>query len=672
MQSKMWMVSLALAQLMMADNLLQNGSFEEFSSSIDRYGYTSAAHWRGIVEIQSNRTGRPATDGYYKMELDTKRDIVDEISQDVRTVAGTRFLLSFDAYGRKEGSSDIEILVDGELLATITPTKRWRKYGVQFTGTGSTQTITLREVSAQNDGVGAVLDHLELRSDVIELDDLKEKERARYEILEPTGIDQIAAIIDDDNRVRAKVSKEDIQNAKAAALEMNGIVKEGIEALGLLNDGTFTPSDAMELASYIKTRYGARWLDLRQKYEKIEKYGEIKALNKNAIRNVWGKIYNLGFGNHKNRYLLDRKGKKSIHFSSLAYMMQSVIADENLSNPEYEEVHGTTATSLDKIAKVILNDRGLNERNPKGNLRKAVGYADRMNALILEAIRSEGLVNDGRLTPADVRTINRYLVERYAQEWVRLHGDDEKGYESGYHLVQNNGATTRMYGRNVMNTIADGIYHLGFETDNPHRLKNEDGKPNQTFEDVAWWLDMNLKEDYAKLQNPNYKEPVGTTGTSFDRIIEYIYADQGLSRKVSMDDIRVAARAADRMNHLIIEAIKETGAAEDRYFSVEDIKAINSYLVANYAGEWVRLHGDDEEGYETGFHRIQNDGAVMRLEGKNLINNLIDGIYHLGFYTQYDNRLVNEDGNKNATFYSVAYWLNKYLQEDLHTGKLVK
>ncbi len=36
-----------------------------------------------------------------------------------------------------------------------------------------------------------------------------------------------------------------------------------------------------------------------------------------------------------------------------------------------------------------------------------------MNHLLLKAIVDTAVANDGEITPADVRTLNRYLVENY-------------------------------------------------------------------------------------------------------------------------------------------------------------------------------------------------------------------------------------------------------------------
>ena len=104
-----------------------------------------------------------------------------------------------------------------------------------------------------------------------------------------------------------------------------------------------------------------------------------------------------------------------------------------------------------------------------------------------------------------------------------------------------------MFADNIMNSIADGIYHLGFETNDKNRLLNEDGNKNKRFEKVAWWLDASLKSYLlaGKFNNPNYKEIVRTTGTSLDKIVPYIYNDKGLLLKVSMQDIRVGASSAN-------------------------------------------------------------------------------------------------------------------------------
>ncbi len=502
------------------------------------------------------------------------------------------------------------------------------------------------------------------------------------EIMEPTGIDQINEIITSDRVLNKRVSPENISKAQESINQMNKLIKEAIKVEGLANDGVISIADTREINHYLVENYADKWSQLRGEkagnnstgYGLVEaKRSETIAMNANAIR-IWGNIYNLGFEPINKNRLSNSKGNKASSFTSVGYYLGEILKGNiergELNNPNFQEVVGTTGTKLDMIVGVILNDAGLLRKISTGDLRTGAKTANKMNHLIVEAIKAEGLGNDGKLTTADIRTINRYLVENYLEEWAELHGDDENNEETGYHLVQNDGAYSRMFADNIINSIADGIYHLGFETDKKNRLLNEDGNANKRFEKVAWWLDTSLKSDLiaGKLNNPEYKEVIGTTGTSFDKMIPYIYNDEGLLLKVSMDDIREGARTANEMNKLIVEAIKETGVASDNYISVDDVKILNQYLVTNYASIWSELHGDDEEDEETGYHRIQNDGARGIIHNRNTINNLADGIYHLGFETPYSNRLVNEDGNKNVSFRNVSYWMNKSLQEDYAKG----
>ena len=686
MKRSMNLKSLALAAILCSVNattvmasgeLVQNGSFEKFTINKDhgRWKEVQFTNWSGDGEVWNHKIGRIATKGTYKAELDAGRN-VDTLSQSITTVSGEKYTFSVDAYARKTGTSDFELLIDNQVVLTMTPGKYWEKYGVEFTGTGGEQTIAIRELSSQNNGLGAVIDNVSVQSG-LSLDQLKAEERALVEIIEPTGLAQIQEVISNDTYLNAKLSAEDIEKAQVATARMNELIFEAVTVNGLANDGVISIADTMEINLYLVEKYSDEWATLRADYKVIERRGRITALNTNALRNVWGKIYNLGFestNNGKNTTNID--GNRGSSFTTVGYLLGSVMKSDaqggTLNNADFQEVVGTTGTKLDMMINVILTDRGLLRKVPTSDLRAGAKAANEMNHLIVEAIKAEGLGNDKKLTTADIRTINNYLVANHAEKWAELHGNDEDGEETGYHRIQNDGATTRLQADNLMNTVADGIYHLGFETNRKDRLVNEDGNKNQRFEKVAWWLDSSLKQDLkeGKFVNPEYKEVEGATGTSFDRMIPYIYSDEGLIYHVSMEDIREGARTANEMNKLIVEGIKTTGIAEDDYISIADVKTLNTYLVTNYASEWAELHGNDEDNEETGYHRIQNDGASGIMNNRNTINNLADGIYHLGFPTRFKNNLENEDGNKNVSFSSVSYWLNKSLKQDFLRGTL--
>lgn len=347
--------------------------------------------------------------------------------------------------------------------------------------------------------------------------------------------------------------------------------------------------------------------------------------------------------------------------AATAVLLIILFNQSTIANSEY----GNTGTGLDKIIDIINTDQRLVRRVSPESLEIASESANQMNAIILEAIYMKGVANDERINTADVRSINDYIHDNYYEQWLNLHGDDENGIESGFHYVQNNGARTVLYGVNAINHVADGIYHLGFESSRKFRLSNEDGQKNKTFMKVAHWLDTLLRDELesGSMSNVNIQEPVGTTGTGLDRVISAIYEDQSLETRISLDDMRNGAQAADGMNLLIVKAIDELGLNSDGEISIEDAKEINNYLVQNHKADWAELHGDDEkQGEETGYHLVQSDGAKTFLFGANALNRVFDGIYHLGFQADSKGkRLLNEDGNKNVSFRMVAYWLDSLI-----------
>jgi Ca2+-binding RTX toxin-like protein len=154
------------------------------------------------------------------------------------------------------------------------------------------------------------------------------------------------------------------------------------------------------------------------------------------------------------------------------------------------------------------------------------------------------------------------------------------------------------------------------------------------------------------------------SGSPLDAVLEAIVVDAGLNP--AGNDVRHAqtvegARAAAGLNQLIYDAMTATGVSADGNISVDDVVAINAWIRGD-AGRlalWTSLHGDDENGVETGFHLIQGDGGTTEFRGLNFVNTVLDGIYHLGFAIE-NGRLLNEDGDQNATLLDVANWLNAF------------
>ena len=461
------------------------------------------------------------------------------------------------------------------------------------------------------------------------------------------GLDQLVDTLSTDFGLRGRISDKDLTGGNQAADAMNRIIIEAIDAEGLAKDGIFNADDVRIINTYIRANHLEEWTRLHGDDEKGEETGYHLIQNDGASERYRGdnlantvadSIYHLGF-EIRGDTILNEDGDANATVQQLAEWLTQFYTD-----------HSTTQTGLDRMTDMIMADRGLDKKISDAEIAEGADYANAMNTIIQEAIDATNATADGAISVKDVVAINQYIRTNYQKEWALLHGDDENGEETGFHLVQNDGANTRMFGENFVNTVADGIYHLGFEIDGDNIL-NEDGDANATLSDLADWLNYFYVDQ-------------GTTGTRLDEFVQAIKSDRGLSRKTEAEDINGGAEAANELNKILVEAIKSTGSATDNVISVEDIKEINAYIRENHLERWIELHGDDERCAETGFHLVQNDGSSIRYRGDNLINTVIDGVYHLGFEIRGDN-ILNEDGNKNANLGDLATWLNNfYLGEE--------
>ncbi len=155
-------------------NLLVNGSGSSHPllTALDtgRWGaFSSVAGWSaisgGTIELWNNLNGVQATDGKNYGELDYK-EARDGFYQDVKTVAGQSYDLSFDARSRPgfTGSTcSVEVLWNGSVVGTVPPGSSWENYDFTVVGTGGKDRLTVREVGGQgSDGLGALYDNFAL------------------------------------------------------------------------------------------------------------------------------------------------------------------------------------------------------------------------------------------------------------------------------------------------------------------------------------------------------------------------------------------------------------------------------------------------------------------------------------------------------------------------------
>ena len=316
---------------------------------------------------------------------------------------------------------------------------------------------------------------------------------------------------------------------------------------------------------------------------------------------------------------------------------------------------GSTGTGLDQLVDAVFLDTGLAGANTATDLQGGAVAANAMNQIILMATAATGAASDGVFTAAEVVAMNTWIRANRLAEWTSLHGDDENGEETGFHLVQNDGGNLKYRGQALIDTVADGIDHLGFEI-RDNRFLNEDGDANATVDQVAAWLTQ-FYTDHSH------------TASGLDRITNAIMADAGLPKSTPEVDIAAGADSANSLNQLILDGLAATDGLSDGRVSAADVIAVNAWIRGDAArlARFIELHGDDSRIAETGYHKVQNDGATTAFFGKNLVNTVADGIYHIGFEIV-DSRFRNEDGNANATVNDVASWLNYFLADASGTG----
>ena len=155
-----------------------------------------------------------------------------------------------------------------------------------------------------------------------------------------------------------------------------------------------------------------------------------------------------------------------------------------------------TGTGFDRLVNTILNDPGLKAHVSAANIQTAAAAANTMNGYLVEAIKETGVAWDKTISAADLQDVNRYLEDNYQFAWADAHGNDEGTTETGFHLVQGDGATSRLFGHNAIDEVADQIYHLGFEV-KWGWLMNEDGDWNASLKSVASYMNQLLASDLA-------------------------------------------------------------------------------------------------------------------------------------------------------------------------------
>lgn len=317
---------------------------------------------------------------------------------------------------------------------------------------------------------------------------------------------------------------------------------------------------------------------------------------------------------------------------------------------------GTTGTGLDQFVGSVFADPGLAGGADSTDIVAGARAAEQLNHLIIQAATATGAAADKVFTGDEVIAMNAWIRANALQQWTDLHGDDEPTYETGYHLVQNDGASVDYRGDNLLDTVVDGVYHMGFEICDG-RFLNEDGDPNASVEQVAGWLTQFYSGDHS------------TTGTPLDRITDLITADAGLGCNISEAQIDAGADAANGLNKMLLGALAKTGVGNDGSISADDVTTLANYIQgdASLKAAWAKLHGADSKSGETGFHLVKGDGAWGWMFDTKAVDKVAEGIYDIGFGVA-NGQVLNEKGKAGATAAAVADWLNYFVGDFSTTG----
>lgn len=469
-----------------------------------------------------------------------------------------------------------------------------------------------------------------------------------------SGLDQVIGWIARDPGLAGNTEASAIAAGIQAANGLNELIVTGLKATGSFNDVMLDADDIRRLNEWLRSDaarknnfeilHGDDENGVATGFHNIQNDGANQTFRGlNLVDTVLDGIYHFGFEINANNQFLNEDGNANAAIADVASWLTALKTD-----------YATTNTNLDRTTELIIADKGLAANISWADIAGGATAANNLNGLILEginALNTSGQADSDatRLSSSEVRWINQWIKADQNRNnfFITNHGDDENGSETGFHLVQNDGASSVFFGRNLVNTVLDGIYHIGFNITSDDRFQNEDGDANAKVSDVADWLTYFYSDQ-------------STTGTGLDRIVDTIKIDRGLSRNTSAADINGGAEAANNLNKLILRALNGTGVYADQWLTRSDLRKINQWIKTYEYPLFVQLHGDDENGEETGFHLVQNDGAETQYFGKNLVNTVADGIFHVGFQIDGEN-FQNEDGDTNASLSDVSAWLNYFL-----------
>ncbi len=324
-----------------------------------------------------------------------------------------------------------------------------------------------------------------------------------------TGLDAIIDLLGSDQGLTSRISGSDLSLGMAAADGMSGLIVSAIRALGLGTDGAITTSDVYAISAHIRANHLVAFTAFHGNDENGSETGyhlvqndggQARLFGQNGIDGVIDSVFHIGFAIQNGRFV-NEDGDANATVEDVAFWLDSLLradlASGGLANPARDpQVHGRTGTGLDALVELIVDDAGLNDRLSLAEINAGARAADGMNQILVDGIRATGIADDGDLTALDLYDLNAWIKANKLAQWTTFHGNDEGNAETAFHLVQGDGATGFVYGERTVDTLADGLYHIGFDIQ-WGRFVNEDGNGNATLDQASTWLSLLLQADLA-------------------------------------------------------------------------------------------------------------------------------------------------------------------------------
>ena len=261
-----------------SENLVENGSFENFSLETGRwraFKEDDSGSWDTdtSMEVWDNLGRTDASEGEQHLEMDSGRG-VDSISQTIQTNEGQVYDLGIDLRERlTNGTDTVEVYWNDNLVGELDPdSKEWTTFEMQVIGTGEDK-LELREAADQNDSYGALVDNITVTSaQNVVAENVRGAIVNRVNFEDPDGDDSHMFEVSDD---RFEVANGFLRLKETEALDFEEASEIDVSVTvtdsgGLSTSETFTVEVADTADLTVSTGFHARYFDVDQRLSSLE------------------------------------------------------------------------------------------------------------------------------------------------------------------------------------------------------------------------------------------------------------------------------------------------------------------------------------------------------------------------------------------------------------------